>query len=470
LPRFMGARRDNSSGSSLLDGHVPDTQASPEALLIHAMMLVCFSDGAMQPEELAALEFYSNTLPCFKNRSFLSAYAEATKLAAGCSGFEASVDVLKAVAAQPALARTAYVCCVELALVSKGVATAEENTLGVLQKLFGIDDVEAAQIKQVLVLKYDDVVGTPSAASAAGYATPEMLFASGGPQEVTEQLSRDREDNPWITLGLMNDITGGELMNSWKDLLDLQTRLFGPFEVEWLRANGFAIGKGVLEVGSAIGAYGSWLARSFPEMRLLGIEANPHFVKGLPDLPENYSVDACVLGQDPLPPRVAGAFDQCFVRYVLQHVSHPRRVLRSIHEALPPGGRLYIVEEDDAFMTSEPASEPFELAFDRWRKVCQLGGTDSRIGRKLAGMLSETGFRVDSYEVTLRTNAELGEDFLDFYLNALRLFHLTRPIDVDAHCMERATRMFEDIKTTHRRTTVATYPHVLVSATRAASQ
>lgn len=277
-------------------------------------------------------------------------------------------------------------------------------------------------------------------------------------------------DNPWLSLGIMNAIEGGALMESWQQMLTLQTHLFGPIEVRWLMEQGFgSSGRGVLEVGSASGYYGAYLARNFPHVRLYGIEANPHFIERAvrgAEWPPNYSIAPCKLGEDALPSEIATQIDQCLARYVLQHVSNPLRVLRAIHATLPPGGRLFIIEEDDFFFTSYPSWRPFDSAVDAWRRVVSAGGSDSKIGRKLPNLLAEAGFRVDRFELALRTNGELGTGLPEFLPITTKLFHYTNPSLVSAAAALAVEQGFHSESAGHEQRVVATYPHVLVAATK----
>lgn len=147
-------------------------------------------------------------------------------------------------------------------------------------------------------------------------------------------------DNPWLTLGIMDSIDDPDLLREWGVLLGMQTRLLGPREVEWLRSNGFGVdGAGILEPGSGDGTYGSFLARNFPEARIYGLEANSSLAGRFRPKEEvpNYSIDICKVGDDPLPQNLSGKFNQCFLRFVLQHTSDPRPLLLAAYNALPSG-------------------------------------------------------------------------------------------------------------------------------------
>lgn len=283
-------------------------------------------------------------------------------------------------------------------------------------------------------------------------------------------------DNPWLTLGIMNAIEDLALLQEWDHVLDVQTRVLGDREVAWLRAKGFSLGvseggsRGVLEVGSANGCYGSFLARSFPEVRVYGLEANRHlaarFDAGAADAAPNYHIDICKVGEDALPPAVEGRFDRCFLRFVLQHLSDPGRILRALHDALPVGGRLYVVEEDEHFFTHYPSFEPFAIAADVWHRVCAAGGSDSAIGRKLPELVTSAGFVVDDFDIVLRNNVEMGDGFLELFTKVVRMLHRTNPEIVSEAEVRAVAEGFEASRGDHRGRYVATYPQILLAATK----
>jgi hypothetical protein len=103
------------------------------------------------------------------------------------------------------------------------------------------------------------------------------------------------DDDPPLTLGMMSDLGEPELLAAWNSVLEIQTRGFGPREVQWLRGAGFGSGgRGVLEVGSGDGNYGRFLATSFPDTRVHGLEATQALIdRGIDadgELPVNYTI------------------------------------------------------------------------------------------------------------------------------------------------------------------------------------
>ncbi|MFF8848336.1 methyltransferase domain-containing protein [Streptomyces sp. NPDC015127] len=292
----------------------------------------------------------------------------------------------------------------------------------------------------------------------------ELNFKAPGNEGIHSLISGDG-DNPWMTLGIMDNIEDEDLLVEWDALLDVQTRLLASREIDWMRSKGLgAEGAGILEIGSANGNYGSRLASDFPESTLFGVEANPHLAARLDaaTCPDNYSITVCKVGEEPLPGYVQSEFRQCVLRFVSQHVSDPLKLLRAVYESLPAGGSLYIIEEDDALFNSYPPSSNFETAFDIWRRVTAAGGSNSKIGRELPSLVERAGFTIASFEIALRNNIEAGCQFNEFFASATKLFLRTNPSMVSEEDLKTVLEGLSDFRST--RGVIATYPQFLLHA------
>ena len=110
-------------------------------------------------------------------------------------------------------------------------------------------------------------------------------------------------------------------------------------------------GESILDVGSGLGQMSRAMARAVarPGMsgrpRLLGIEASPEQLSearrqaaedGETDLVEFRAGDALRL---PLAPDEWGSFDLAHTRFLLEHVTHPEDVVRSMVRSVRTGGR-----------------------------------------------------------------------------------------------------------------------------------
>lgn len=283
------------------------------------------------------------------------------------------------------------------------------------------------------------------------------------PQDITT-------DDPELTLGMMSDLGEGELLDAWNSVLDIQTRGFGPREVQWLRDAGFgAGGRSVLEVGSGDGNYGRFLAESFPDTRIHGLEPTQALIdRGIEtdgEFPVNYTIVACRVGDEPIPGADDVRYDDCLLRYVLQHSSDPVRILEGIYDALPVGGRVFAIEEDSALFVSTEDWPAYAAFVDRLERVYTACGSDFQTGRKLHVLAREAGFEVEDFRIALRSNVDLGSDLLDWLIGMTRMLHHSNPSILTREDFEFIVEDFTRRRDTGD-TTVFCYPQVMMMATK----
>jgi len=277
-------------------------------------------------------------------------------------------------------------------------------------------------------------------------------------------------DDDELTLGMMSDLAEAELLDAWNRVLDIQTRGFGPREVQWLRDAGFgAGGRSVLEVGSGDGNYGRFLASSFPDTRVHGLEPTEALIdRGIEaggELPVNYTIDVCRVGDEPIPG--AERYDDCLLRYVLQHSSDPVRILKGIYDALPVGGRVFAIEEDSSLFVSTEDWPAYAAFVDRLERVYAACGSDFQAGRKLHVLAREAGFEVEDHRIALRSNVDLGPDLLDWLIGMTRMLHHSAPSVLTRDDLDFIVGDFTARRETGD-TTVFCYPQVMMMATKRA--
>ncbi len=267
--------------------------------------------------------------------------------------------------------------------------------------------------------------------------------------------------------GIMTQATRRKLAACWSRVLRYQTDCFGAKELAILRSWGLGENsRGVLDLGCGSGEYGCFLARHLPQVAFLGLEPNAAFVarcrtrlvdRGI----VNYQVCEGSLGGDSPPDAVAGRFDQSLLRLVLQHTPEPIRVLKDLHGALPAGGRVHVIEEDDGFFHIFPECAAFDRVIEIWRSVCESGGTQRYLGRALPSLLQESGFELRQVEVLVHSSFEVGEVLLDYLVETVRLLRLTNPGLVGADEADEIERVFQQYLAKNRRRWFAVYPQVL---------
>jgi hypothetical protein len=131
----------------------------------------------------------------------------------------------------------------------------------------------------------------------------------------------------------------------------------------------------------------------------------------IPDERRGRSRDAAHrAGDEPIAGAEAVRYDDCLLRYVLQHASDPARVLEAVYDALPVGGRVFAIEEDSALFVSTEEWPAYAAFVDRLVRVYVACGSDFTTGRKLHVLARDAGFEVEDFRIGLRSNLDLGSD------------------------------------------------------------
>lgn len=95
----------------------------------------------------------------------------------------------------------------------------------------------------------------------------------------------------------------------------------------------------------------------------------------------------------PLRPQEAGQFDLAHARFVLEHVSDPETVVGRMAEAVRPGGRVVLIDDDHDVLRLFPAVPSVEGVWRAYIRAYEAAGKDPYIGRKLPRLLEGAGLR-----------------------------------------------------------------------------
>jgi SAM-dependent methyltransferase len=91
------------------------------------------------------------------------------------------------------------------------------------------------------------------------------------------------------------------------------------------------------------------------------------------------------------PPAERGRFDLAHTRFLLEHVPDPAIVVRNMLQAVRPGGRIVLLDDDHDLLRLWPEPPGVAKAWEAyWRSYYRLG-TDPLVGRKLCALLAEAG-------------------------------------------------------------------------------
>lgn len=260
--------------------------------------------------------------------------------------------------------------------------------------------------------------------------------------------------------GVMQRLSEVGIQSAWDKVLELQTLLLGPSELTWLRHH-HAFDHEVLEVGSGKGHYGTFLANANQQQLFWGLEASKAFFDNRFQLPRNYRIQRCRVGDDPLPDGLCSRCKTCVVRFVLQHSPKPLELLSSLYDALPKGARLFIIEEDDRLFMSHGTFPEWDKAVQAWKRACSLTGTNSQVGLALPFIVRGAGFIVDDFSINLRHSLMAPNDFFSLFSLVLSTFKETLPglMSDDDFAAVRGALNEEKPKGF-----IATYPQVLLVA------
>jgi SAM-dependent methyltransferase len=87
----------------------------------------------------------------------------------------------------------------------------------------------------------------------------------------------------------------------------------------------------------------------------------------------------------------ADAFDLVYCRNVLQHLSRPVEVLRTMWQAVGAGGVLVVEDADFEGSFCYPPDDGFEFWVDRYQQALRSFGGDPLCGRRLVTRFAEAG-------------------------------------------------------------------------------
>lgn len=148
---------------------------------------------------------------------------------------------------------------------------------------------------------------------------------------------------------------------------------------------------------------------------VVGVELNQQLKKIAEELHPSQDAPAFLVG-DVYEPRCLedDSYDFAYARFLLQHLSDPKKALMSVHKKLAPGGRFAVLDVDDGlFRFSPQISGLSDFLANADRAQAALGG-NRRIGREIPALFWECGYsdiQVDT--VPISTSFIRGNDFVD---------------------------------------------------------
>lgn len=165
-----------------------------------------------------------------------------------------------------------------------------------------------------------------------------------------------------------------------------------------LRELSLRSGEHILDVGSGLGQFTRRMAREAGAARpALGIERDGRQLALAQSLAQEAGETGLVefrqgdAQRPPLAPSEWGTFDLAHARFVLEHVPDPLAVVRSMVQAVKPGGRIVLEDDDHDVLRLWPEPPGFRSLWEAYIRTYDRLGNDPFIGRRLVELLVQAG-------------------------------------------------------------------------------
>ena len=93
-------------------------------------------------------------------------------------------------------------------------------------------------------------------------------------------------------------------------------------------------------------------------------------------------------------------YDVIYSRFLLSHLTNPKKVLQNTLDALKPGGLILIEDTDFAGHFSNPKSDDFNHYINLYERLLRTRRADANIGQKLVWLLNEVGFTEVKFQIS----------------------------------------------------------------------
>jgi len=165
-----------------------------------------------------------------------------------------------------------------------------------------------------------------------------------------------------------------------------------------LKALNIKQGEHILDVGSGLGQFTREMAKATGKNGMvLGIEYDQTQIKKAEDLALEVGENELVEFRQgnalnlPLREDEKNSFDLVFARFVLEHLREPFSVVLEMKNAVKPGGRIVLIDDDYANFRLYPESVGFSTLWTAYNRLFDRLGNDPYIGRRLVKFLYESG-------------------------------------------------------------------------------
>ena len=200
--------------------------------------------------------------------------------------------------------------------------------------------------------------------------------------------------------------------DEFKRLLQ-QATMLPDLEINILGQHGLKEGIRILDAACGPGAISCLIKQRFNNVDVVGSDLNSNLLEVAAKTADKFGHQIEFRQEDVYNLPFSEEFDFAYTRFLFQHLQKPEQALRSLANALRPGGRLCIVDVDDGWLNLYPELSAFEQICRKAREnQANLGG-DRLVGRKMRNYLQDAGFSEIKVDVVAINSDQIGiNDFL----------------------------------------------------------
>jgi len=233
------------------------------------------------------------------------------------------------------------------------------------------------------------------------------------------------------------------------DRLKLQARRSADLELELLIKMGLRDGQEVLDLACGPGVISRLITEAHPASRVTAMDLNGELLHAARQEASDAGLEQITFVQGDVysPPLETDRFDFIYARLLFQHLEDPLRALQAVRSLLKSGGRLCIMDIDDAWLSLVPEPEGFQAFTQAAARAQAKQGGNRHIGRELGGLLEAAGFDDVAVHVETVNSRQLGmRAFLDITLGFKRLLLSGAELDAASSTLSTADALVEDPK------------------------